>query len=367
MFEFIIPKDDPNQALRMRRFLMAFASYLMWMLMTLYCHYLGFIRLSLEWILILVGIFIIINFGFYILFRTGLNTKFTDPSLTMTQMLTAGCGAMATIYFTDNIRGVMLLAILIPTLFGIFRFSLRQYAVYTILCIISYYFVILLLIKNHPETINLRIELLQLGVFALLLTWISVIGSYISRLRKKLSVTNRNLNNALATINELAIHDDLTLAYNRRFMYDELKRQRAQADRGISFFSIALFDLDHFKQVNDTYGHLKGDDILKHLIHTVSHEIREIDCLARYGGEEFIVILDNTDIKGAEEFAHRIRKTVEEIKFPGFPDSFRITISIGITAYNSPESAEEIITRADRALYKAKASGRNQVIIENIT
>ena len=191
-----------------------------------------------------------------------------------------------------------------------------------------------------------------------------MVFSYIRTIRKKLSAINYRLNNALTTIQELAIHDDLTKSYNRRHMYEELKREKAKADRSGGSFSVALFDLDHFKQVNDTYGHLKGDDVLKHLIHSVSHEIREIDSISRYGGEEFIIIMSGTDARGADECARRIKSSIENLKFPGFPESFRITISIGITTYRPVESIDELIARSDQAMYEAKSMGRNQVVMK---
>ncbi len=360
----IIPKNDRQQALRLRRFFIGAASYAMWLILIMYCHYLGFSRLSYGWTLVAFGFVIGINILLYILFRTGLNKKFTDPSLTFPQMAIAALAAMVAVYFTDNIRGVMLIAYIVTMLFGIFRFNLVQYILFTIFSVMCYGTVILLLLNNHPNTITLRVEILQLVVFATILTWFSMVGNYIRQIRKKLSATNYRLNNALNTIQELASHDDLTRAYNRRQMYEELNREKAKADRTGGCFSIALFDLDHFKKINDTYGHLKGDDVLKHLIHTISHEIREIDSISRYGGEEFIIIMSGTDAKGAEECAGRIKNTIENLKFPGFPESFCITISTGITTYCPVESIDELIARSDVAMYKAKSMGRNQVVTE---
>lgn len=364
MLKQLILGDDPKQALRIRRFLIATASYLMWMILVVYSYYPGFIRLSKGWTALAFGIIILVNILFYIIFRSGLNKRFSDPSLTMIQMTTAALFAMNAIYFTDEIRGIMLLAYIVTILFGIFRFTLSQYIRFTLFSVATYAVVILMLQVNHPDKINFQIELLQIIIFASVLTWFSMVGNYLSGLREKLSATNYNLKTALNTIQELAIRDDLTQAYNRRHMYEELSREKALADRNGAVFSIALLDLDHFKQVNDTYGHLKGDDVLKHLIHSISHEIREIDSISRYGGEEFLIIMGNTDTKGAEESAHRLRKTVENLKFPGFPDSFCITISVGITPYKPVETIEQIIDRADKALYKAKAAGRNRVIVE---
>ena len=365
MLRHLIPKDDPKQELRFRRFFIATASYLMWMILIVYCYYQGFIRLSKGWTALAFGLIVVVNILFYILFRTGLNKRFSDPSMTMLQMTTAALFSMVAIYFTDEIRGMMLLVYIVTILFGIFRFTLRQYIQFTLFSVTTYAGVILLLLINHPDKINIQIELLQFIIFASVLIWFSMVGNYLSGLREKLSVTNYNLKTALNTIQELAIHDDLTEAYNRRHMYEKLVREKALADRTGAVYSIALIDLDHFKQVNDTYGHLKGDDVLKYLIHSISREIREIDSISCYGGEEFLIIMGNTDIKGAEESALRIKKAVENLKFPGFPESFAITISAGVTSYKPIEPLEKMIDRADKALYKAKAAGRNQVIMEH--
>lgn len=361
----IIPKNDRHQALRIRRFFIGAASYLLWFVLVIYCHYQGFIRVSFGWTLFGCGVTFGVNCLLYLMFRTRLNKKFTDPSLTFPQMAVAALAAMVVIYYTDNIRGVMLVAYIVTILFGVFRFNIIQYLIFTVFSVACYGTVILLLLNNHPETINLQVEILQLIVFATVLTWFSMIGSYMRKMRKKLSATNYRLNKALNTIRDLAIHDDLTQAFNRRQMFEELKREKAKADRIGGIFSIALFDLDHFKTINDTYGHLKGDDVLKHLIHSVSHEIREIDSISRYGGEEFVIIMSGSDTSGAEECALRIKNRIKNLKFPGFADTFRITISTGITTYQPVESIDEIIARSDSAMYKAKAMGRNQVVIEN--
>jgi diguanylate cyclase len=360
----LFPKNDPAQTLRIRRFLIGASSYLMWMALIVYCHYHGFNRLTAAWTAAAFALFLFFQIVFYFLLRSGANKRFADPSMTMPQMIVAAVGAMIVIYFTDVVRGIMLLGYIVTILFGVFQFTLRQYILFTLFSLASYSLVIFLLLNHHPENINFKIELLQWVVLAAVLAWFSIVGAYISGLRRRFSEANRELKAALNTINELAIHDDLTKVFNRRHLFGELQRQKALADREMGFFSMALFDLDHFKKANDTYGHLKGDDILKHLIQAVKHEIREVDCLARYGGEEFIIVMNNTDIKEAEGCAERVRKTVEKLKFPGFPDSFSITVSIGITGYKNNETIEQLISRADSALYRAKSAGRNQAIIE---
>ncbi|MGM0402227.1 MAG: GGDEF domain-containing protein [Thermodesulfobacteriota bacterium] len=358
------PGDDPFQAIRIRRFFIAVAAYIIWLLLIIYCYHLGLIRLSIELAFLFYSVFIVFNIGIYVLLRTGLNRRLADPSLTFVQMVAATIGAMFVIYFTDQVRALMLLIYFMTFIFGVFRFNTRQFFSFALFTLCSYGLVVLALSYNHPEKVDPRIEVLQLLVFGTVLFWFSIIGSYISSLRNRLSAANRKLGHALTTIEALAIHDDLTQVYNRRHMFQELQRVKSLADRSGIPFSIAIFDLDHFKQVNDTFGHQKGDDVLKKLVRDVAGELRDTDMIARYGGEEFLVIMPGTDISGAAECAQRIQKSVCSASFAGFPDSFQVTISTGITSYRPVESIDEMIYRADNALYRAKANGRNRVEID---
>lgn len=284
--------------------------------------------------------------------------------MTIPQMIVATIGAMIIMYFTDQIRALMLLTYFTTFIFGIFRLNLRQYLGLALFALASYGFIVLLLFHNHPEQMDHRIEILQFLIFGTVLFWFSFTGSYISSLRNRLSASNHDLSHALTTIEALATYDDLTGAYNRRHMYKELQKAKSMADRGGIPFSIAIFDLDHFKQVNDTFGHQKGDEVLKRLVEKVIGDLRDTDAIARYGGEEFMIIMADTDIGGAEKCAQKIRQSVDNIDFPDFPKSFKVTISTGLTSYRCVENIDQMIFRADVALYRAKSKGRNRVEIE---
>ena len=132
-----------------------------------------------------------------------------------------------------------------------------------------------------------------------------------------------------------------------------------------STMALLMIDLDHFKRVNDTFGHLVGDDVLRDVAQLLGNTIRGSDIAARYGGEEFLVLLPETDDSGAELFAERIRAAVHDYEFAraeGAP-SLRLTASIGVAVFPAAriESVEDLFTRADTALYRAKADGRNRV------
>lgn len=178
-----------------------------------------------------------------------------------------------------------------------------------------------------------------------------------------------NLKNRIRLRNEIeqaVIVDELTSLYNRKYMNTQLMQHISQYNRNKTPFSIVLLDLDHFKLVNDTYGHLMGDDVLRKFATLVNESKRENDIICRYGGEEFIVILPNTSKEQAYHFLNRLKKVLSEVYFYANDESFQITFSAGITEINEKNNhPKKLIDEADKALYHAKMSGRNQFITYN--
>jgi len=356
----IFPKDDHNQTLRIKRFLMAFGSYVMWSTFAVFLHFQDNTRVTLNVLITsLLGIFGV-NIILYVIFRSGLNKKFKDHSLTLLQMVIATFWAMVVVYYADSIRSVVLLLYLVVFVFGLFRLNVWQFLFLSAFAVVNYAVVILLLYTTHPEVINTRIEILNIVVLATVLPWFSLVGGYITRLRAQIS-------KALSTIEQLAIIDDLTQVFNRRQMYKILNDQKALGDRGIHPFSICIFDLDHFKRVNDTFGHSAGDIVLRTVAQEAQKNLRNIDHIARYGGEEFILILTNLEIPEAIICAERIREMTKKLVFEKLPNDFKITISVGVTKYQPSEPIQDAINRADKALYRAKLNGRDRVEFEPMT
>ena len=159
-------------------------------------------------------------------------------------------------------------------------------------------------------------------------------------------------------LRELAERDPLTNIYNRRKFFDSLKEGVERAKRYGRPLSLLLFDIDHFKKVNDTYGHDRGDAVLKTLVHIVEKSIRKTDMFARYGGEEFTLFAPETTLQGAMELAEKIRQTVET---HSFDEVGRITVSIGVSEFKEGDTMDSLVRRADSALYLAKRKGRNRV------
>lgn len=172
-------------------------------------------------------------------------------------------------------------------------------------------------------------------------------------------------------LEQMAITDGLTGCYNRRFLMQQMEHEVLLSKRYRIPFSVFLFDIDHFKKINDQYGHLAGDEVLKSTANTVRENLRRTDILARYGGEEFTVYLPHTNREQAMILADRIMAAVSRNIVNAGPDEIRVTISMGVFVEsaenlnfdNPQEYLREVFARADAALYEAKNAGRNQVVL----
>ncbi len=164
-------------------------------------------------------------------------------------------------------------------------------------------------------------------------------------------------------LRNMAIRDGLTRAYNKRYFNEVLEKEVEYNKRTHEGLSIILFDIDHFKQINDTWGHPAGDFILKNLAQLIENELRGYDLFARYGGEEFVFLLRGSTIEEAVGLAERVRKEVAEHVFTYEEVDLKVTISLGVFNWDGVEEMDEtgFVDRVDQLLYKAKGEGRNRV------
>jgi diguanylate cyclase (GGDEF)-like protein len=167
---------------------------------------------------------------------------------------------------------------------------------------------------------------------------------------------------------ELAQTDPLTRLCNRRHLYEKLEIELNRCFRGTNPIALIMADIDHFKRVNDQFGHQVGDEVLTMVADLLQEELRTYDLAARYGGEEFCLVLPETDLEAASEVAERIRQRTEGLVFNTPMENHKLTISFGVAAYDGTVegSIDEIIRIADDALYEAKKLGRNQVVEREI-
>jgi diguanylate cyclase (GGDEF)-like protein len=163
-------------------------------------------------------------------------------------------------------------------------------------------------------------------------------------------------------IYRLTTIDGLTEIYNKRYFLESIEREIARSNRYRRDMALVMFDLDHFKVINDKFGHLAGDHVLRSLSATVKSKIRREDLFARYGGEEFAIVLPEIDGYNAHQFAEKIRRIVEATEFRFEDQKIDVTISMGVATLDAEVSdAAALIKRADDRLYEAKAAGRNCV------
>jgi diguanylate cyclase (GGDEF)-like protein len=191
----------------------------------------------------------------------------------------------------------------------------------------------------------------------------------VARMRVHLKI--KHLQDDLKRSNELLLElsntDHLTGLFNRRFLMEALDKEVQRARRKDGQVALLLLDIDHFKRVNDTHGHLQGDVVLQKVALHIQKELRSYDIAARYGGEEFVAVLPDTSLKEAFNVADRIRLSVQEMRFAGSLANERVTVSLGVALFPSPcfDDIDGLLRSADEALYQAKERGRNRVIVSD--
>lgn len=258
--------------------------------------------------------------------------------------------------------GMMLCAVALPALFGD-RGTLWRLAVFGWLAYAGVTGLKLL----PPAEFAAGVWLQLLAVALLALAALLVYAALVEERQRAARLAQARLAYALREARHHAERDQLTHSYSRRYIMDLLAREKGRSDRSGERFSICLLDIDHFKAVNDLYGHQTGDRILATFVRRIRRELRTMDsvnggalprALGRFGGEEFLVILPGTGLQGALRCAERMRQAVVSRPFNGL---HQITASIGIAEYETGETLEQLLRRCDEALYAAKRAGRNRV------
>jgi diguanylate cyclase (GGDEF)-like protein len=185
------------------------------------------------------------------------------------------------------------------------------------------------------------------------------------RVHYRLKILQDELREANRRLEALADTDGLTGLYNRRYFDALLLRELQRTARYKTPIGVALIDIDHFKYVNDSFGHPMGDEVLRNVARLVTAGVRVTDCAARYGGEEVAIVFTQTTAQGVAEVTERLRHTLEQFEHVYEGRSVKRTASIGVALIDGkgvPLTPKELVERADRALYRAKRSGRNRVI-----
>ncbi len=276
-------------------------------------------------------------------------------------MVLPGMAAMYELGDTAS-RGAFLLLSLAPLGYEMVELTKRRFIAVAVGYAACYSGMLLLLREYHPERIDPSADKLM----AVALVGVVVIVSGVRALmRETLLVTRRSsdeLRLALSTMAHVAEHDALTEVVNRRFLTTLLDMLTQRAGRRGDVYSVALFDVDHFKSVNDRHGHVVGDRVLQRVAQTIAADVRASDAFGRWGGEEFLLVMPDTPLGPARAKAERLRCLIERVDWSGIaPDLRGVTISAGVAAWRDSNRTEDVVSRVDAALYAAKRLGRNRV------
>jgi diguanylate cyclase len=301
--------------------------------------------------------------AFLLLSELRVNDRFKDHYLTTMQNAAGAAVQLIWLCLAPEVGFLFLCVMFIVTGFGVLRMSARQASVAWTFLAIGIAAVFLGTDKPIALPMNGYFER-SITMLALLVTIgrFSFVGLYGSMMRETLYKRGKELKQAYARIEELAQFDELTGALNRRMIMAALDDEMARTRRSKAPCAIVLIDLDHFKRVNDQFGHPAGDEALRTFAITAFANIRGIDKLGRYGGEEFLLILPQVDADSAKRMLDRLRAIVAEIDWTAISSGMAVTISAGITSIREDDSTDTALARADAALYRAKAAGRNQAL-----
>jgi len=360
----LILSDDPRQALRMSRHLAALASILIYTSASVYFIYSDMLLDTQIRLLDVNLIFWGGLFSITFIIRSGINRRLPDPSMTMVQMIWCSLYLMFFIYLLNDWRSIAVMPYFGLLSFGYFRLDFKEFLVITLFSIFGYLFVIVYIYVNEPLRIHFENELVQLLGFTMTCMIMVYTGSAVNKLRVGFRERNEQLAEALRLNTRLATTDDLTGLFTRRYLMNMLSNQKALSERDDSDFVILFADLDHFKHINDSFGHYTGDVVLKNFADIIRTSIREIDYGSRFGGEEFVVLLVNTDIEQAKKIAERIRYGIEHFNFSDVAPGMYVTVSIGMANYKQYKSIQETLMTADNRMYKAKDQGRNRIVFD---
>jgi len=260
--------------------------------------------------------------------------------------------------------GEMRLLLLMGVVFGLLYTGLKfsEGRVRTVMLGTLVAYVSSVAIKSTMTPLVLEFELLCALGFTVMLFASSLIAREIIRLRLQARNRAKTLALALRRVEELAMRDELTGLYNRRHLLDVVERAIASHERGGPSFALAYCDLDHFKRVNDRFGHECGDRLLQSFAEAASNSVRTNDLVARMGGEEFVLVLVDTDESHASDIVERLRMRTSALSVSSAEPTFRVTLSSGLASYRAGDTVEALLRRADAALYEAKEQGRDRLV-----
>jgi diguanylate cyclase len=300
---------------------------------------------------------------FYAVVRSGMNLRLHhDRSLALPQMAWAMTGICWSYAITGPARGGVILIMLLIIVFGMFTLTARQARVVAAAGIGMLGSVMLWKAVTDPAHYDPRVEGLHFTLSAFVMAATALLSVRLGKLRRQLERQRTQLTAALERIESLAKRDDLTGLLNRRGVLERLQRQLGNHVPSSPPLCVALIDLDHFKRVNDSFGHAAGDQVLRRFAELARSELRAGDVIARWGGEEFLVMMPGADIAQGLSGLDRIRTGLRASPLDDIEPGLVVSFSAGIALCGDEAALERAIERADAAMYLAKQTGRDRAL-----
>ncbi|MGP1682186.1 MAG: diguanylate cyclase [Giesbergeria sp.] len=310
-------------------------------------------------LLVLVGLMVAGTSGFLLLFQTGLNLKFREKRLKL-PIVTCALASLLWMVYLDPAMQILLAPFTFVSLaYGMYRISRNTTLRLALGVVVGYAFVIAMHFLEGSNWALLKLEFMHFIALSAALPGFAYLTGKAPLLHMVLSRTSRKMR----TIEADAQIDPMLGCFNRRYIVAALEEKKQLADETGEPLCIAIVDLDHFKRINDDFGHLAGDEVLRSFVRVTQQSVRDEDVFGRYGGEEFLLIFPGTSLLPALNTCERVRAQVEAHDW-GDEMRGRVSVSIGVTQYLEGESVLEFFARADTATYLAKEGGRNQVVVE---
>jgi len=352
--------QSEKQALRLRRAVLSNFGVLSLLLLSLLASHFGYFTVSHTMVMCITATMWLGHCVLVLIIAMHGNLRFKDASLTLPQMVWVTLGISLLLATINDLRPLMLMGYLLVMSFGLFRLSVRGFYGFTFFILFCYLSTLFWVYQTRPDTLNFSKEFFVFIGFGFTLGGFLLMGNEFSVLRQTLNQRHRELKGAISRIEELAVTDELTGLYNRRYLMHILEQQKALANRSQYRFVVCYIDLDHFKKVNDQYGHAVGDKVLVSFASLIRSSLREVDVGARIGGEEFVLVLADTQLDDALGVCRRMadkwkKSTLDEMT------GLICTFSAGVVQFEPHDTIEHTLDTADKLLYDAKKKGRNRI------
>jgi diguanylate cyclase (GGDEF)-like protein len=349
---------EKYQRLCLRFWLMTSSVYLVLLCLQLYSVHLGLIGEQQAMVIAataLSGISV-----FYIAMRSGWSLRFADPALTAPQMAFAFIMLAMAYVLTPKLRATLLIVTPLVLMFGAFTLSPRHCRMLGIFAVLAQGTAMVVASALGVDDSAPGAELVFFIGSAVIFAMAADMAARLSGIRELQREQKKALNIAVERNELLARQDDLTGLPNRRHAMEMMAYEERRAQREKVPPCICMIDLDHFKRINDTFGHAAGDTVLRLLAREGVPALRAPDILARWGGEEFILLMPETPMAEGMQVVERLHKLLAQPQIWADYPALQVTFSAGIATLRPGETIQEVVDRADTALYRAKLNGRNR-------